>query len=98
MTCQNAYFAGADFSSIGEALLLATNGGQGVGAVAVWGSSGDTIPFDQVAAAKVATSQLFGVSPARLGDAMLAAKNSISDPDVLHTWTLLGDPTMKLRI
>jgi len=93
MTCQTGYFVATTFNGLGESLLLAPNA-----AVAIWGSTGDTVPFDQVAAAKVATSELFGASPKRLGDAMVDAKNAINDLDVMHTWALLGDPTMKLRI
>lgn len=96
MTCQNAYFVLPTFSSLGEGLLRATGG-----AVAVWGSSGDTVPTDQVKAAKLATDELLRPgSTRRLGDALLFAKShpTITDIDVLHTWTLLGDPTTKLNI
>jgi len=93
MTCQTGYFVATTFNGLGETLLLAANA-----AVAIWGSTGDTVPFDQVAAAKVATNELFGATPKRLGDAMVDAKNAINDTDVMHTWALLGDPTMKLRI
>ncbi len=99
MTCQTGYFVDPNGNQLGESLLAASGG-----AVAVWASTGDTVPFDQVNAAKVATNELFAapVPPAtqrrRLGDAMLDAKNSISDIDVLHTWALLGDPTMRLNI
>jgi hypothetical protein len=93
MTCQTGYFADATQTFLGEALLMASGG-----AVAVWASTGDTVPFDQVNAAKTATSELFGNPQKRLGDAMLDAKQSINDVDVEHTWALLGDPSMKLNI
>jgi hypothetical protein len=94
MTCQTGYFV-ADFNGLGEALMYAPNG-----AVAVWASDGDTVPFDQRVAANVASADLLSGDPTknRLGDAMVHAKNSISDVDVMHTWVLLGDPSMRLNI
>jgi hypothetical protein len=92
MTCQNAYFFIPGLDSLAEALLKAPNA-----AVAVWGSSGDTVPFDQVVAAKIATNALFSNASTRLGDAMLLAKAGIFDIDIRHTWILLGDPTTTLR-
>jgi hypothetical protein len=96
MTCQTGYFAfSGTFRGLGEELLFATNA-----AVAIWASTGDTVPADQVNAAKVATGDLFGSDPLkkRLGDAMVDAKSSINDVDVMHTWVLLGDPTMRLNL
>jgi hypothetical protein len=92
MTCQTGYFVDPTTVGLGEQLLYSANG-----AVAAWASTGDTVPYDQVAAAKVAAHQLVGLK-ARFGDAMVAAMAAISDPDVLHSWALLGDPSMKLRI
>jgi hypothetical protein len=40
--------------------------------------------------------QLFGYDQT-LGEAILKAKASTSDPDVRRTWILFGDPAMKLR-
>jgi hypothetical protein len=93
MTCKNAYFIYPGFNSLAEALLRGTPNG----AVAVWASTGDTVPQDQITAAKVATQELFSNPAKRLGDAMLDAKAAVNDIDVLHTWTLLGDPTTRLR-
>lgn len=95
MTCQNGYFVNPTFPSLAEGLLRSANG-----AVAVWASTGDTVPYDQVDAAKIATNILFSDPTKRLGDAMLSAKSdpAVTDIDVKHTWVLLGDPTTKLRI
>jgi hypothetical protein len=96
MTCQNAYFPFPPLTSLSEALVKDDGG-----AVAVWASSGDTVPTDQVKAAQLATNELLrSGSTRRLGDAVLFAKNhpTMTDIDVMHTWTLIGDPTTKLNI
>jgi len=41
--------------------------------------------------------QLFGGSSPRLGDAARAAKQTTGDADVRRTWTLFGDPAMRLH-
>jgi hypothetical protein len=41
---------------------------------------------------------LFSSSTLGLGDAVLAAKSSISDQDVRKTFILFGDPAMRLQI
>lgn len=92
MTCQNAYYVNPQVSSLAEALLRGANG-----AFAVWGSSGDTVPTGQVVAAKEATKILLTDPSKRLGDAMLVAKAAVSDIDVRRTWTLIGDPTSRLK-
>jgi len=93
MTCLNGYFIDARDVSLAEALLRA-NGG----AVAVWSSSGVTVPSGQVQADQTLYSLLFGPNPPPLlGEAVRQAKNSSDDPDVRQTWNLLGDPETKLR-
>jgi peptidase C25-like protein len=94
MTCLNGNFVepNASGASLGEKLLLAPKA-----AVASWASSGDTVPFDQVNADTFAVGLLLSDPTKTLGQAMVAAKASISDPDVRHTWVLLGDPTTKLK-
>ena len=32
-----------------------------------------------------------------IGEAMLKAKQAVTDSDVRRSWVLFGDPTMKLR-
>jgi hypothetical protein len=94
MTCLNGYYvAGPTSQSLGEALLLAPNGG----AVATWSSTGETVPTDQVIADQQAVKLLLNTPNMTLGDAMLTGKAVIHDIDVRHTWVLLGDPTTRLH-
>lgn len=92
MTCLNAFFHDVYSSSLGEALVHAPAGG----AIAVWTSSGLTLPGDQVRMANAMARSLTSGAPA-IGDAIVAAKKDIADRDVKTTWILLGDPAMKLR-
>lgn len=91
MTCLNAFFQDVYTTSLGEALLQSSNGG----AIAMWTSSGLTIPLDQVGAAN-ALARTLVTTTTTLGDAIVAAKKTISDEDVKKTWVLLGDPSMRL--
>jgi hypothetical protein len=94
MTCLNGYFQDAASDSIAEALLKAQRGG----AVAVWASSGMTMPAEQGTINQEFYRQLFGGSKAMtLGEAVTKAKAATSDADVRRTWVLLGDPAMKLK-
>lgn len=93
MTCLNGYFVDPQHDSLAEALLQ-SNGG----AVAVWASSGDTVPSGQLQANQALYQQLFGTTaPPTLGDAVSQAKAATSDLDVRQTWNLLGDPETHLR-
>jgi hypothetical protein len=40
---------------------------------------------------------LMGTNPTRLGDAIIPAKEAMSDPDVRKTWVLIGDPSMRIQ-
>jgi hypothetical protein len=93
MTCLNGYFLepnAATSSSMAESLLLAPHA-----AVAAWASTASTFPSDQVNADKLATQE--ALAGTTLGQAMIDAKTSITDLDVKHSWTLMGDPTTTLR-
>ena len=93
MTCLNGYFIDVQVDSIAQSLLQAPGG-----AVAVWSSSGETVPSGQVEADQTLYQVLFGTStPPLLGEAVRQAKNSSSDPDVRATWNLIGDPETRLR-
>jgi len=93
MTCLNGYYIDVKLDSIAESLLRAKGG-----AVAVWASSGLTVPSGQILADQVLYQELFATTPApRLGEAVRQAKNSSSDPDIRQTWNLIGDPETKLR-
>jgi hypothetical protein len=96
MTCLNGYFQDAALDSLGESLLKAERGG----AVAVWASSGMTLPPEQALINQQLYRMLFGVGNGKsltLGEATMRAKSVSSDPDVRRTWILLGDPTMVLK-
>jgi len=94
MNCLNGFFHDVYTQSMAEALMLAPNGG----AVAVWASSGLTAPDPQFAMDRKLAQTLFANSTAALGDAVLAAKSSITDQDVKKTFILFGDPAMRLQI
>ena len=94
MTCLNGYFTGTSVDSLAEAVLKAQQGG----AVAVWASSGITVPVDQQTVNQELYRQLFNAGPTpTLGDAVQHAKQATQDPDIRRTWILFGDPTMRLR-
>ena len=93
MTCNNGSFADPTKKSLAESLLSASGG-----AIAVWASSGLTMPSRQVPIDRTLFQQLFGTqSPPLLGEAVRQADNAGSDPDVKQTWNLLGDPETQLR-
>ncbi len=94
MTCLNGYFQDPTLDSLAETLLKAERGG----AIAVWASSGMTIPGDQSLMDREMFRTLFG-TPAgqRLGDLTVKAKAATGDKDVRQTWILFGDPSMRLK-
>jgi hypothetical protein len=97
MTCLNGHFQDVYMDSLAEALLKAPQGG----AVAVWTSSGLTMPDKQAVMNKELIKLLFfntnGGQSLTLGEATAKAKASISDQDIRRTWILFGDPTTRLR-
>ncbi|MFL6228859.1 MAG: C25 family cysteine peptidase [Pyrinomonadaceae bacterium] len=94
MTCLSGYFTGTALDSLSEALLKSQRGG----AVAVWASSGMTIPVEQQTANQELYRQLFGAGqPPTLGDAVRQAKLATQDQDIRRTWILFGDPSMRWR-
>jgi FlaG/FlaF family flagellin (archaellin) len=92
MTCLNGIFQDAVNESLSEALLKSQGG-----AVAVWASSGFTEPAGQVTIDQEFYRLIFAAQPATLGDASRAAKATTSDADVRRTWTLFGDPAMRIK-
>jgi len=92
MTCFNGYFQDPYNDSLSEALLKARGG-----AVCVWASTTLTEPAGQNVIGAEFYRLLFGVQPITLGDAARAAKSVTNDRDVRRTWTLFGDPAMRLR-
>ena len=99
MTCLNGYIHDPALMSLAEALMSAEGGG----AVAVWAPSGMTNAGGQATLNQALYRLLFpenqpnGV-PLTLGEAVMQAKAAVSDQDILRTWILVGDPTMRLRI
>ena len=65
--------------------------------MAVWASTTLTEPLGQNAIDQEFYRLLFGAQPLTLGDAARAAKVVTNDADVRRTWTLFGDPAMRLR-
>lgn len=95
MTCLNGYFPEAQQDSLSEALMKAERGG----AVAVWASSGMTVPDEQALINQQMYRVLFNGSneSMTLGEATRKAKLVVSNRDVRRTWILFGDPTMRLK-
>lgn len=93
MNCLNAYFIAPELDSLAERLLRADRGG----ASAVWASSGQCGPAEQTALNQEFYRQLFGSTPTTIGEAAARAKAAVTDPDIRRTWTLLGDPAMRLK-
>jgi hypothetical protein len=93
MNCLNGFFHDVYTESLAESLMLARNGG----AVAVWASSGLTVPDPQFQMDQMLIQTLFGQPSITLGDAVLFAKSGIGDQDVRRTFILFGDPLMRLK-
>ncbi|MFL6213380.1 MAG: C25 family cysteine peptidase, partial [Blastocatellia bacterium] len=93
MTCLNGYYQDAAIESLGERLLK----WEGGGAVAVWASSGMTLPEAQAVMNQEAYRQLFNGQHLTIGEVMKRAKVAVTSGDVRRTWILLGDPTTRLR-
>ncbi len=93
MTCLNGFHHDLYTTSLGKALVLAPGG-----AVATWSSSSLTASPDQHGANVGLLDALYGLEPAtRLGDAIRRAKLGTNSLEVRQSWTLLGDPTLRLR-
>ena len=98
MTCLNGLFTDPRATSLGEALLLSSQGG----AVAVWASSAQTGPNGQAVMNQEFIRQLFTETnakgqPLTLGEAVARAKAATGDLAVRRSWILLGDPVMRIR-
>jgi hypothetical protein len=93
MTCLNGYYVDPTLDSLAESLLKTEHGG----AVAVWASSGMTLPDGQALMNQQMYRQIFTGQPQTLGEATARAKAAVSDIDVRRTWILFGDPTSRLK-
>ena len=104
MACMTSYFfypspAGYDYSSINEALIKANNGG----AIASWGSAGMGLASGQDFLNRGLYQAIFYNGQTRIGAAAVQAKlylyaHSTSYTDLIDTYTLFGDPAMKLNV
>lgn len=93
LTCYNGTFADPTLNSISESLLTAEHGG----AFAVWASSGATFADNQQPMGAAFYAEAGSASNLRIGDLLRKAKSATGNLDVRRTWTLLGDPTMRLQ-
>jgi hypothetical protein len=94
MTCLNGYFVDPQLDSLAEALMKWNNGA----AVAVWASSGMTMPDDQGVMDVEAFARLFDPNNSlTLGEITSRAKARVLNTDVRLTWVLFGDPTTRLK-
>jgi hypothetical protein len=93
MTCLTGYYNDPVLESISETLMKSPNGGS----VAIWASSGLTVPFGQQLMNRQLYQLLFSSQPPTLGEAVRQSKAATSDTDVRTTWILFGDPAMRVR-
>jgi predicted extracellular nuclease len=96
MTCLNGYFQDVALDSLAESLMKAERGG----AVAVWASSGLTVPSGQSALDQQVFKSLFNGDDGEtltLGEITSRAKGTVYDVDVRRTWILFGDPTTRIK-
>ena len=93
LTCLNGAFQHPQQETLAESLLRAPNGG----AVAVWASSGMTLPQEQMPMARELYRRLYSSDAPLLGDALRAAKASVEFAELRSTWILFGDPTLRFR-
>ena len=96
MSCLNGYFQDTALDSLAESLMKAERGG----AIAVWASSGMTLPSGQLPLNQRLYKLIFDVNQSQgrlLGEVTLNAKSTISDGDIRQTWILFGDPMTRLR-
>jgi hypothetical protein len=94
LTCLNGYFVAPTFDTFAETAIKTPNGG----AVVAWASSGKTTPDVQEIMATRFYNQIgIGAVP-RMGDLVRDAKQSLNGGrDVRLSWTLFGDPAMRVR-
>jgi hypothetical protein len=93
MTCLNGFFQDPYSESMAEAFLKAEQGG----AVAVWASSGLTLPEEQAVMNLELIQLVSSGHGLTIGQAVMRAKQTVNNQDIRRTWILFGDPTLRLR-
>jgi len=97
MTCFTGSFQIHDFPTLDEDLLRQPGGG----AVAVWGATGLGIATGHHWLAEGFMDTIYQDGISEIGSAALAGKLNLaavgSNPDLIDTFTLLGDPATKLE-
>jgi len=94
LTCLNGYFVSPYFDTFAEVAVKSPNRA----AVAAWASSGRTTPDVQEVMATRFYNQISVGTITRMGDLVKDAKQSlVGGRDVRLSWTLLGDPALKVR-
>ena len=91
LTCLNGYFIIPTVDSLATTLVTDTAGG----AVGVIASSSLTGFAPQAELGSALLGELF--TGATVGEALVAAKRAVSDPDVRKSYLLFGDPSMRVR-
>jgi hypothetical protein len=97
MSCLLGFFGHPERQSMSEELLLAEDGG----AVAVFAPSSLTLSSDQGPLNRALLRVLLGEGAPTIGLAIMEAKRSVAvetqgQRDVIETFTLLGDPALRL--
>ena len=97
MSCLLGFFAHPERDSMAEELLLAENGG----AIAVFAPSSLTLSSDQEPLNQALFNALLVYKVPTVGLAIMEAKRSLAfqiqdQRDVIETFTLLGDPALRL--
>jgi hypothetical protein len=98
-TCLDGYFLDAQQDSLAEQLLFKKDGGIIAGLV----PTGLSFPPNQRKLTGAFADALFSANPPTVGEAMMRAKLAMTiegpgDNEVIETFTLLGDPALKLAI
>lgn len=96
MTCLAGYYHHPQVQCLGEALLLAPQGG----AVAALVPTSESVPGDQEYLIRGLLEALYDPSHSTVGEAVMQAKRGLPDThgarDLMATFNLLGDPATRL--
>ncbi len=98
MTCFTGAFHEPGYATLDEALVRSANGG----AVAVWGATGLGVAHGHDVLSNGFLHSLYNLNRRELGRAILDGKIDLAAngvaPDLLDTYTLLGDPAMRVNL